>query len=95
MIYHRREIPAPPNGDVYGQARAHLVALVDTTHLPANGDLDTPVQVTFTGPAFFDGYHQKNTSTGKHASQHGRCNSSVRALWELHPVYDVKQPVSP
>jgi len=53
------------------------------------------VQATFTGAAFFDGYHQKQTSTGKHASQHGRCNSSIHALWELHPVYDVKAPVVP
>ena len=90
------EIPAPANGNVYGQARDQLAALVDTTHLAANGDLDAPVLVTFTGAAFFDGYHQKMTSTGsKHASQHGRCNSSLSALWELHPIYDVKAPVGP
>ena len=23
---------------------------------------------------------------------HGRCNSSARALWELHPVYWIRQP---
>jgi len=51
--------------------------------------------VTFTGAAFFDGYHQKTTQGVKHASQHGRCNSSVRALWELHPIYEVTQPVGP
>ena len=90
------EIPAPAYGDVYRQARDQLAALVDTTHLAANGDLNAPVLVTFTGAAFFDGYHQKMTSTGsKHASQHGRCNSSLSALWELHPIYDVKAPVGP
>jgi len=89
------EIPAPAHGDVYRQARIQLAALVDTTHLAANGDLDAPVQVTFTGAAFFDGYHQKQTSTGKHASQHGRCNSSLSALWELHPIYDVTASVGP
>jgi hypothetical protein len=47
------------------------------------------------GAAFFDGYHQKKTSTGKHASQHGRCNSSLSALWELHPIYAVTAPVGP
>ena len=89
------EIPAPANGSRYGQARDQLAGLVDTSHLAANGDLNAPVQVTFTGAAFFDGYHQKKTATGKHASQHGRCNSSLSALWELHPIYDVKQPVGP
>ena len=57
------EIPAPAYGDVYRQARDQLAALVDTTHLTTNGDLDAPVLVTFTGAAFFDGYHQKTTST--------------------------------
>ena len=89
------EIPAPAHGGGYRQARDQLAALVDTTHLAANGDLAAPVQVTFTGAAFFDGYHQKKTSTGKHASQHGRCNSSLSALWELHPIYDVTAPVGP
>jgi hypothetical protein len=89
------EIPAPAYGSVYRQARDQLAGLVDTTHLAANGDLDAPVLVTFTGAAFFDGYHQKQTAAGKHASQHGRCNSSLSALWELHPIYDVKAPVGP
>jgi hypothetical protein len=89
------EIPAAAHGDVYRQARDQLSGLIDITHLGANGDLDAPVQVTFTGAAFFDGYHQKTTATGKHASQHGRCNSSVHALWELHPIYAVTTPVGP
>jgi hypothetical protein len=89
------EIPAPTNGRGYGQARDQLAGLVDTTHLGSNGDLNAPVQVTFTGAAFFDGYHQKTTQGVKHASQHGRCNSSVRALWELHPIYAVTPPVGP
>ena len=54
-----------------------------------------PVLVSFTGAAFFDGYHQKRTNGGARASQHGRCNSSVRALWELHPVYKVDTPPGP
>jgi len=77
------EIPAERYGAVYSQARAALVALVDTTRLSPRGDLVPPVQVQITGAAFFDGFHQ-------HASQHGRCNSSLRALWELHPVYGVR-----
>ena len=89
------EIPAKTYGSLYGQARDQLAALVDRTHLGANGDLNAPVQVTFTGAAFFDGYHQKTTQGVKHASQHGRPNSSVRALWDLHPIYEVKAPVGP
>lgn len=89
------EIPAPSNGLVFQQARDQLAALVDTTQLGRSGDLSTPVQVGFTGAAFFDGYHQRKTTTGARASQHGRCNSSVRALWELHPVYSVSAPEGP
>ena len=89
------EIPAKAFGSLYGQVRDQFTALVDTTHLGSLGDLNTPVQVKFTGAAFFDGYHQKKTSTGSRASQHGRCNSSVHALWEIHPVYEVKTPVGP
>lgn len=89
------EIPAPTYGIVYRKAREQLAALVDTTRLGPGGDLNTPVQVTFTGAAFFDGYHQKKTPQGTRASQHGRCNSSVHALWELHPLYEVKAPVGP
>ncbi len=89
------EIPAPSNSTVYQQARDQLAALVDTTRLGTGGGLGTPVQATFTGAALFDGYHQKKTATGTRASQHGRCNSSVRALWELHPVYKVSAAVGP
>jgi len=89
------EIPAPAFGNIYQQARDQLTGRVDTTHLGSLGDLTTPVQVTFTGAAFFDGYHQKKTATGSRASQHGRCNSSVHAFWEIHPVYEVKTPVGP
>jgi hypothetical protein len=88
------EIPAERYGAVYGRARAALAALVDTTQLGPGGDLHPPVRVQFTGAAFFDGFHQQQTAAdaSPHASQHGRCNSSLRALWELHPVYRVTLP---
>lgn len=90
------EIPNPTYGPLYGEARAQLAGLVDTLGLRSTGDLTSAVLVTFTGAAFFDGYHQKVTSTGvRRASGHGRCNSSVRALWELHPVYKVEAPEGP
>jgi len=88
------EIPAERYGVVYGLARAALAALVDTTQLGPRGDLDPPVRVQFTGAALFDGFHQQQAAAdaSPHASQHGRCNSSLRALWELHPVYSVTPP---
>ena len=90
------EIPSPAYGSLYGAARDHLAALVDTLQLSPAGDLATPVLISFTGAAFFDGYHQKRTANGgARASQHGRCNSSLRALWELHPVYEVDTPPGP
>lgn len=91
------EIPSPAYGSRYGGARDHLAALVDTLQLSPAGDLATPILVSFTGAAFFDGYHQKPTAGGggARASQHGRCNSSVRALWELHPVYQIDTPPGP
>ena len=91
------EIPDPSYGDVFAQARAQLAGLVDTLSLKSNGDLDQAVQVRFTGAALFDGYHQTRPANGgaPHASSHGRCNSSVRALWELHPVYRVEAPQGP
>ena len=52
------EIPAERYGAVYRAARAALAALVDTTRLGVRGGLATPVQVRFTGAAFFDGYHE-------------------------------------
>ncbi|SRR6266550_2205452 len=91
------EIPSPNEGAIYGQARSELAGFVDTTGLGQTGDVNPPVQVTFIGAAFFDGYHQKKGVNGgpPKASQHGRCNSSVRALWELHPVYRLEAPGGP
>ena len=90
------EIPDPQYGAVYAQVRHALAGLVDTTSLSHAGDLPAAVQVTFAGTAFFDGYHQKHLANGKaQAVQHGRCNASVSALWELHPVYKVDAPPQP
>jgi hypothetical protein len=87
------EIPAERYGVIYRQARAALATLVDTTRLGPQGDLGPPVRVRVSGAAFFDGFHQQPTVDGSpRASQHGRCNASLRALWELHPVYRVAAP---
>src|SRR2546427_11279133 len=87
--------PAERYGAVYRAARAALAALVDTTRLSARGDAAAPVQVRFTGAAFFDGYHQLPWPGAPHPVLHGRCNASLRALWELHPVYKVAGPQPP
>src|SRR6266581_4379191 len=51
------------------------------------------VRAGISGAAFFDGQHRRG---GRRSEQidgaHGRCNSSVRALWEIHPVYRVTSP---
>src|SRR2546422_8700095 len=87
------EIPAERYGVIYSRARAALAALVDTTQLGPGGDLRPPVRGQFTAAAFFDGFHQRAVAGGPpHAIQHGRCNSSLRALWELHPIYGVAAP---
>jgi hypothetical protein len=43
--------------------------------------------------AFFDGQHRRG---GRRSDRidggHGRCNSSVRALWEIHPIYRIGSP---
>jgi len=85
------EIPAERYGAVYRAARAALAALVDTTRLGVRGGLAAPVQVRFTGAAFFDGYHELPWPGGPpRPVLHGRCNASLHALWELHPVYKVE-----
>jgi hypothetical protein len=87
------EIPAERYGAVYRAARAALAALVDTTRLSARGEVAPPVQVRFTGAAFFDGYHQLPWPGGApRPVLHGHCNASLRALWELHPIYRVEAP---
>ena len=85
------EIPAEAYGVIYGRARGALAALVDTTQLSPSGDVDPPVRVQLTGAAFYDGYHRKQPTGARSAYplQHGRCNSSLSALWEVHPVYQV------
>jgi len=45
------------------------------------------------GAAFFDGEHRGGpTRRDRTDGAYGSCNASARALWELHPVYWVKQP---
>jgi hypothetical protein len=87
------EIPLPRFGAVYRRARSQLNALLVARHLDNDGDLDTPLEVRIAGAAFYDGQHRRTTSRRDQTDGgHGRCNTSLRALWEVHPVYDVRTP---
>src|SRR2546425_5634798 len=84
------EIPPVELGGNYGQARTDLQNLVSWNAL---GDVVPPVRLRFIGAAFFDGEHRGGpTRLDQTDGSHGGCNSSAHALWELHPVYWVKQP---
>jgi hypothetical protein len=82
------EIPPSDLNGIYAQARLDLRSRVSWD---AHGDVDPPVRLRFIGAAFFDGQHRGADLAKTHGS-HGRCNSSARGLWELHPVYWVLGP---
>ncbi|OLC31875.1 MAG: hypothetical protein AUH81_17105 [Candidatus Rokubacteria bacterium 13_1_40CM_4_69_5] len=87
------EIPPPEFGDVYRQARADLGAALRGRKRSKSGALARPVEVQIVGAAFFDGHHRSGRR--RHDTidpPHGRCNASIRALWEIHPVYRVTGP---
>ena len=84
------EIPLSQYGVRYERARAALDAVVGARKIGRTGVLRAPVRVQITGAAFFDGQHRGGgRRSDKIDGEHGRCNSSVRALWEIHPVYSV------
>jgi len=87
------EIPEPRYSPRYAQARAALDALIGGRKIGKRGVLDRPVRARIAGAAFFDGQHRSGGRRSAHIDgEHGRCNSSVRALWEIHPVYRVTRP---
>jgi len=87
------EIPLPELGGAYGQARAALRALLRGHRRTKSGVLREPVEVRLVGAAFFDGHHRAGGRRNPRvAPPHGRCNSSLRALWEIQPVYRVVPP---
>jgi hypothetical protein len=75
----------------YAEARNDLDAFLAAAgaHIDSKNDVSPPVRLRFVGAAFYDGFH--HTLAGG-ASSHGKCNSSARALWEIHPVYWVRSP---
>ena len=88
----RRVRTAQDDGDwhieLYSQARTDLRSLVSWN---SQGDVIPPVRLRFIGAAFFDGEH-RGADRSRTDTRHGRCNSSARALWELHPIYWVRAP---
>lgn len=87
------EIPLGTVSPWYRRARSQLSRLVAGRHLDKQGDLDAPLEVRIVGAAFYDGQHRRTTrKRDRTDGGHGRCNSSPRALWELHPVYAVLSP---
>ena len=84
------EIPPEEYSGNYGLGRQALQSLVSWD---ANGDVSPLVRLRFIGAAFFDGEHRGGAARRDETDgAHGRCNSSARALWELHPVYFVRSP---
>ncbi len=87
------EIPAPRYSSRYARARAALDSVIGRRNIGKRGVLRQPVRARVTGAAFFDGQHRAGGSwSDKTDGGHGRCNSSVRALWEIHPVSEVTRP---
>ncbi len=87
------EIPLVELGDMYRQARADLGSLVAGRRRSKGGVLAKPVAMQIVGAAFFDGHHRAGARRRDAIDpKHGRCNSSLRALWEIHPVYRVERP---
>jgi len=87
------EIPHPRYSRRYALARSTLDSLIGGRRIGKGGILRRPVQARVTGLAFFDGQHRRG---GRRSDRidggHGRCNSSVRALWEIHPIYRIGSP---
>ncbi len=87
------EIPARKYSPRYARARAALDSLIGDRRIRRGGVLARPVLARISGAAFFDGQHRRGgRRSDKIDGSHGRCNSSVRALWEIHPVYRVTSP---
>ncbi len=83
------EIPDPSYAAEFQALRDKLTSLVAASTLGSTGSLTPPVRLKFTGAAFDDGWHGPH---GSMPTAHGHCNSTVGAVWELHPVFKVETP---
>ena len=86
------EIPPENLNEAYGKARQSFLNTIGDAgaKIKRNGDVSPPVRIKATGLAFFDGEHRGAGTNPPH--KHGRCNSKVNALWEIHPVYSIGPP---
>ncbi len=82
------EIPPESLSPQFATARSDLASLLGLGSLSDNTFDPGTKRLKFTGLAFFDGWHL----TGSLPVDHGRCNSTVGAAWELHPVFKVEAP---
>jgi hypothetical protein len=81
------EIPPEALSPKFASARADLATLLGMNAI-TDKDFPTPTKLKFKGLAFWDGWHV----SGSLPSNHGRCNSTLGAGWELHPVFKVESP---
>ena len=86
------EIPDPQYGTIFAKARQDFLDLIVNSNVNQKKQIVPPVRLTVVGPAFFDGQHRGARGSGKLPSGHGHCNTSDNALWEIHPVYEVRHP---
>ena len=84
------EIPDTSYGAVFKTARHDFLDRIVNSTINKNKQIVPPVRLTVIGLAFFDAQHRGAQGSGNPPSGHGHCNSSDRALWEIHPVYEVR-----
>jgi hypothetical protein len=86
------EIPARQWGSVFVGTHASLDSILRSgvSKWKRNQELVPPVHVRVTGAAFFDAEHIHGQKRPR-AQGHGRCNSSLLSLWEIHPVYRIER----
>ena len=84
------EIPSDDYGQRFAAVRDSFLAVTGLPDVRQRGDtIRPPVRIRVTGAAFYDGWHRSASGTD---GNHGHCNKSQRALWEIHPVYRVEHP---
>jgi len=84
------EIPSDDYGSQFATVRDEFLQIVGLADVTQKGDsLKPAVQVKVTGAALYDGWHRGASAPD---GKHGHCNKSLRALWEIHPIYHVERP---
>ncbi len=79
------EIPRAKYSSLFKTARQSFSTYIKNSNVDSTGHVKPPIQLRFTGAAFFDGWHLTH-------GNHGDCNIQPGGLWELHPVFRVEKP---